>query len=59
MERGGGNRIYLAIEMGTPLTEEKMGFLENAASVARHLLSRFAASKTPTLQDNQEFFGEC
>ncbi len=45
-----------AIEMGTPLTEEKMGFLENAASVARHLLSRFAASKTPTLQDNQEFF---
>ncbi|NRG32470.1 PucR family transcriptional regulator [Niallia circulans] len=45
-----------AIEMGTPLTEEKMGFLENAASVARHLLSRFATSKTPTLQDNQEFF---
>lgn len=45
-----------AIEMGTPLTEEKMGFLENAASVARHLLSRFARSKTPTLQDNQEFF---
>ncbi|MEK4749669.1 helix-turn-helix domain-containing protein [Niallia sp. FSL W8-0177] len=45
-----------AIEMGTSLTEEKMGFLENAASVARHLLSRFATSKTPTLQDNQEFF---
>ncbi|WP_449598929.1 PucR family transcriptional regulator [Niallia sp. Marseille-Q9988] len=45
-----------AIEMGTPLTEEKMGFLENAASVARHLLSRFTTSKTPTLQDNQEFF---
>ena len=45
-----------AIEMGTPLTEEKMGFLESAASVARHLLSRFTSNKTPTLQDNQEFF---
>ncbi|NMO79797.1 PucR family transcriptional regulator [Niallia alba] len=45
-----------AIELGTTITEEKMGLLENAATVARHLLARFATNKTPTLQDNQEFF---
>lgn len=45
-----------AIELGTTITEEKMELLENAATVARHLLARFATNKTPTLQDNQEFF---
>ncbi|MFS0659303.1 helix-turn-helix domain-containing protein [Niallia alba] len=45
-----------AIELGTTITEEKMGLLENAATVARHLLARFATNKPPTLQDNQEFF---
>ena len=45
-----------AIELDTPLSNEKMLLLEQAASMARHLLSRFGQNKAPSFQDNQEFF---
>lgn len=45
-----------AVELDKPLTNNKMLILENAAVIARHLLSRFSKNTAPSLQDNQEFF---
>lgn len=45
-----------AIEWDQPLTDSQMEILQNAAAVAKHLLSRFGKSKRPSTHDDQEFF---